>query len=123
MKVSIHGKNGCKYTLVTGHVHGYKHKTTSKSNSAYILRTLTFVWKYQMQCRNGAIGHLAICSTVIWLHTHQPLTTTLYCLFYVLFIELVAKHTLFTFVQSINRMYFCNYMINSRFISHSSNSS
>ena len=41
------GKNGCKYTLVTGHVHGYKHET-SKSNSAYILCTVYV--NYGFQC-------------------------------------------------------------------------
>ena len=41
-------KNGCKYTLVTGHVHGYKHETTSKSNSAYILCTVLV--NYGFQC-------------------------------------------------------------------------
>ena len=87
-------KNSCKYTLISGHVHGYKHETTSKSNSAYILCAVTFVWKYQMCCRNGAIGHLAMCSTVIWLHTYHPLTTPIiYSLFYALIIELVAEHT------------------------------
>ena len=41
-------KNVCKYTLVTGHVHGHKHKTTSKGNSAYIICVVHV--NYGFQC-------------------------------------------------------------------------
>ena len=79
---------------------------------------VTCVWKYQMQCRNGAIGHLAICSSVICpslITPHNPhsiLSVLGTCY------RACCQAHLFHF----GIIYWCNYVINSCFISHSLNS-